>query len=305
MLKIYEFGTILATNKSNEILMNEETKQPAPTPFHQRFNNIQVSVDDVRKRFINRALNMIEGKIPDLEKQIVDSHKPVYARMALVNVATKLGVGYEWSKLFSDYVGTDFRSCLLSLEALHETFRDQPSYYEYAENVSLSVERAISLCETDIGVEWRDGVFWPTGAKLLDEALVNENLRWLADKGYHNVLRPFKKGLRDFLEAQQKPERLGDTVTDIYEAVEALARAVTGRDNELSGNAELFISKLELGDYYKKMLKDYIGYANDYRHAAKLGEKKKPLIRNEVEAFIYTSGLFIRLAVQQITEKSL
>lgn len=300
MLRIYDLRIILATS---EIFMDEETKQPTSPSFHQRFN-IRVGVDDVRKRFISRALNMIEGEFPELELKMVDSAKPVYARMALVNVATRLGVGYEWNKVFSDYVGTDFHSCLLSLEALHETFIDQPSYYGYAIKVGFSVERAISLCETDIGVEWRNGVFWPTGAKLLDSALVNENLRWLADKGYHNVLRPFEKGLRDFLEAQQKPERLVDAITDIYEAVEALARVVTGKDNELSGNAELFISKLGLGDYYKKMLKDYIGYANDYRHAAKLGEKKKPLIPNEVEAFIYTSGLFIRLATQQMTQKS-
>jgi len=106
------------------------------------------------------------------------------------------------------------------------------------------------------------------------------------------------------MEAQQKPERLGDTITDIYEAVEALAKSVTGRDKDLSGNAELFISKLELSDYYKKMLKDYIEFACDYRHAVKLGEKREPLSRNEVEAFIYTSGLFMRLAVQQLAEKS-
>ncbi len=193
----------------------------------------------------------------------------------------------------------------MSLEALYRAYRGVPDYSDYAKKVDNLIQYVISLNEADIGVEWRDGAFWPSGAKLLDEALVNENLKWLADKGYHDVLGPFEKGLRHFSEAQQKPERLGDTVTDIYEAVEALAKVITGRDKDLSGNAELFISKLKLSDYYKKMLKDYTDYANDYRHAAKLGEKKKPLIRNEVEAFIYTSGLFIRLAVQQITEKSL
>ncbi|MFC1864473.1 hypothetical protein ACFLYG_01430 [Chloroflexota bacterium] len=299
-MKIYELGTILATNKSSEIFMNEETKQPAPPSFYQRFN-IQVSVDDVHKRFINRAVNMIGVTLPDLEILRRDSNKPEYVRVALVYVATELGVGYEWNKLFNDYAATDFHSCLLSLEALYRIFTDESRYYEYAAKVRVSIEHAISLSETDIGLNWRDGVFWPSGAKLLDEALVNENLKWLADKGYHDVLGPFEKGLRHFLEAQQKPERLGDTVTDIYEAVEALAKVVTGRDKDLSGNAELFISKLELSDYYRKMLKDYIDYANDYRHAAKLGEKKKPLIRNEVEAFIYTSGLFIRLVTQQMT----
>lgn len=301
MLKIYELGTILATDKSSEMFMNEETKQPVPPSFPQRFS-IQVSVDDAHKRFINRALNMIQGTLPDLEILRLDRDKPEYVRVALVNVATQLGVGYQWDKLFSDYARTDFHSCLLALEALYRTFRDEPEYYEYTEKVRLSIEHAISLSETDIGLEWREGVFWPSGAKLLDEVLVNENLRWLGDKGYQNVLVPFEKGLRHFLESQQKPERLSDAVTDVYEAVEAVAKAITGKDKELSGNAELFISKLGLSDYYGKMLKNYIGYANDYtRHAAKLGEDKKPLLRNEVEAFIYTSGLFIRLATQQMT----
>lgn len=282
--------------------MAEEAEQSVP-PFHQRFN-IRVNVADVHRRFITRALNMIGGVLPVLEQSLLDRHKPRYVREGLIAVATKLGVEYKWNKLFSDYAGTDFYSCLLALETLYQTYVNQLEFKKYAEKVDNSIQYVISLSETDIGVEWRDGAFWPSGAKFLDGALVNENLKWLADKGYHNVLSPFEKGLRHFLEAQQKPERLGDTITDIYEAVEALAKDVTGRDKDLSGNAELFISKLELSDYYKKMLKDYIDYANDYRHAAKLGGKKKPLIRNEVEAFIYTSGLFIRLAVQQMPVKS-
>ncbi len=282
--------------------MAEEIKQSVP-PFHQRFN-IRVNVDDMHGRFIKRALNMIERSIPALETLKLDEYKPRYVREAFFKVATKLGVKYSWSKLFSDYAETDFYSCLLALETLYQTYVNQHEFKEYAEKVDYSIQYAISLSETDIGIEWRDGAFWPSGAKLLDEALVNENLKWLADKGYHDVLVPFEKGLRHFLEAQQKPERLGDTVTDVYEAVEALAKLVTGRDRDLSGNAELFISKLKLSEYYKGMLKDYIDFACDYRHAVKLGEKRRPLLRNEVEAFIYTSGLFIRLAVQQLAEKS-
>ncbi len=282
--------------------MTEETKWQIP-PFHQRFN-IQTNIDEVHIRFINRASNIIEGAIPSLGKLQVDDDKPPYVRIALIAVASKLGMEYLWNKLFSDYAKTGFYNCLLALETLYQLYKSEYEYHQYAEKVDFSIKRVISLSETDIGIEWRGGAFWPSGAKLLDEALVSENLKWLADKGYHDVLVPFEKGLRHFLEAQQKPERLGDTITDIYEAVEALAKKVTGRDKDLSGNAELFISKLELSDYYKKMLKDYIEFACDYRHAVKLGEKREPLSRNEVEAFIYTSGLFIRLAVQQVAGKS-
>jgi len=271
--------------------MAEESKQPVP-PFHQRFN-IEVGIDAAQKRFTNRVINKMEQDLPNLVNHTTFKR---YGK-AMYNAATKLGIEYSAYHTYHNYVRNNFHDSLIVLEAIYEVLAaDNPNEPEVLSNL---IQYAISLSETDLGVEWRDGVFWPSGAKLLDEALINENLKWLADKGYHDVLVPFEKGLRDFLEAMQKPERLGDTVTDVYEAVEALAKRVTGRDRDLSENAELFISKLKLSEYFKKMLKDYTDYANDYRHAAKLGEGKKPLLRNEVEAFVYTSGLYIRLAVQQ------
>lgn len=271
--------------------MAGESKQPVP-PFHQRFN-IEVGIDEARNRFIIRVINKMEQ---DLEGLVRYRRVGLYEE-AMYNATTKLGVEYTENLSFRDYARNKFYGCLIMLEAIYEVFTAANT--SQAENLSNIIQHTISLSETDLGIEWRDGVFWASGAKLLDKTLVNENLKWLADKGYQDVLVPFEKGLRHFLEAMQKPERLGDTVTDVYEAVEALAKRVTGRDKDLSENAELFISKLKLSEYYKKMLKDYIEYANDYRHAAKLGERKKPLLRNEVEAFIYTSGLYIRLAVQQ------
>jgi len=271
--------------------MAEESKQPVP-PFYQRFN-IEVSIDEAHNRFINRVTNMLEQGFAGLMLYQREGHY----KTAMYNAATKLGMEHSYELSFREYVRNRLYNCLIMLEAVYEVFAARTSYE--AENLSNLIQYAISLSETDLGIEWRSGAFWPSGAKLLDEALVNENLKWLADKGYQDVLVPFEKGLRHFLEAMQKPERLGDTVTDVYEAVEALAKRVTGRDRDLSANAELFISKLKLGEYYKKILKDYIDYANYYRHAAKLGKGKKPLLRNEVEAFIYTSGLYIRLAVQQ------
>lgn len=276
--------------------MTEELKRQIH-PFHQRFN-IQVGIEEAQARFINRVINKVEQDLESLLRYSTTGHY----EEAMYNAATKLGVEYDASHMFHKYVRNKFYDCLIVLEAIYEVFIRKNSHE--AERLANLIQYAISLSETDIGIEWRDGVFWPSGAKLLDEALVNENLKWLADKGYHDVLVPFEKGLRHFLEAHSKPERLADTVTDVYEAVEALAKTVTGRDKDLSANAELFISKLKLNEYYKKLLKDYIDYACEYRHAVKLGAERKPLSRNEAEAFIYTSGLFIRLAVQQMTEKS-
>ncbi len=107
-------------------------------------------------------------------------------------------------------------------------------------------------------------------------------------------MEPFERGLSHYLE-----DRLSDTVTDMYEALEALARIATGRDRELSGNREMFVSRVRASDYYKQLLRDYITYANQYRHAAQQNRPRPPLSEPEVEAFVYLTGLFIRLAIRQ------
>lgn len=259
-----------------------------PPDFHKRFN-IPIDLDDARTRFINRVVNALEVYAPQVEFVTLD-HNTLSHDTERRAIASELGKKYEMELCFSDYVGKDFLSCLRALEAL---YKKQPQLTQ------LVLENVMPLSEVDLGISWKDGVFWPSGAKLLDEALVNEPLQWLSDPKYHNVLVPFEKGLRDFLESQKSPERLADTITDMYEALEAMAKVVTGRPRrDLSANRELFVKQLGLSDYYKKMLQDYISYANDFRHAVEEGKKRVLPPPQEVEAFIYTTGLFIRLAIE-------
>ena len=124
-------------------------------------------------------------------------------------------------------------------------------------------------------------------------------MRWLCDLKYKTVYDPFVKGLSHYLEAQNRPDRLADVVTDMYEAVEALAKIVTGRSSkDLSGNAEKFISNVKASQHHKTLLKDYIACANEFRHAEDEGRPRPPLSEPEVESFIYLTGLFIRLAIR-------
>jgi hypothetical protein len=185
---------------------------------------------------------------------------------------------------------------LRSLEALYEAL------YLYTPDRALILEdiitSALKESEISLGVQWRNGVFWPSGAKILDTALVNDNLDWLAHPQFKNILRPFQKGLKEYLEAQNKPDKLADVVTDMYEALETTAKFVTGNQTkDLSGNREQFVTKLELSLYYGIILRDYIKYANEYRHGIEVSRERIPLIPKEVEAFIYLTGLFIRLAL--------
>ena len=84
----------------------------------------------------------------------------------------------------------------------------------------------------------------------------------------------------------------------MYEALEALGKIVTNRDKDLSANAELFLKKLDVSEAYKKLLKEYISYANNFRHAADISAPKTNLSIAEVESFTYLTRVFIRLAIQ-------
>ena len=102
------------------------------------------------------------------------------------------------------------------------------------------------------------------------------------------------------MESIKRPELLSYTVTDMYEALEALAKVITNKPNsDLAATREKFIKQIGLSDYYKKMLRDYISYANEYRHAPEPGKDRPIPSPKEVEAFIYTTGLFIRLAISE------
>ena len=127
--------------------------------------------------------------------------------------------------------------------------------------------------------------------------MVNEILHWLRSHGYETVLEPDCKGLSHFFHAWKRPELLADVITEAYEALESLAKITTQRpDRDLSGNRELFFSKVKASPEYKQLPKDYIEYADRFRHAAQ-ESRLRPELSTEVESFVYLTGLSIRLVL--------
>lgn len=268
-----------------------------PLPFHQRFN-IEVELEGAKQHFTDRLFNLIDEDFLGFTKKQCNLSEYV---KAFKYVAFKLGIRYVGNNTLEYYAGKEFLQVLRTIEALFEAFQlELKNYANSADRLDEIINLAISENEIDLGIQWRGGLFYPSGAKLMDEELVNEPLQWLAAPKYKNILAPFKKGLTHYLEANKNPEKLADTVTDIYEALEAMAKVVTGRDKDLSSNRELFVSKLRLGRQHGKMLIDYIDYANDYRHGTEPSKIRANPSPNEVEAFIYITGVFIRLAVKQL-----
>ena len=256
--------------------------------FHERFE-IEVGTAEAQRRFVNRIRNYVFGNV---FKGSLDFE---WRSEIAWQVANALGEQYEYSSV-EYYVKGDYYRCLQALEVMYRALVGSGYQTEVTEMIRL----ALSSSETDLGIEWKPPKFVPTGARVLDDHLINEQLRWLSKPKYKAVYEPFEKGLSHFIESEKKPQLLPDVITDMYESVEALAKIVTDRPGkDLSGNAEMFISKIKASDHYKKLLKDYIAYANEFRHAQQEGKPRPTLSRAEAESFMYLTGLFIRLVMQR------
>ncbi len=266
-------------------------------PFHKRFN-IKVNQEEARRRFVNRVVTLV------LDPQTSEIFPrdglqllllELDPKSLLAQVIAALGEQYDTKKSIDHYINGNFLRCLQAIEALYEALNDWP---EVQSRLDHKIKFLLSHSEVDLEVMWQDGVFYPSGAKELDQALVNEPLEWLERKGYESVSQPFRKGLRHFLESGQDRERLFDAITDVYEALEALAKIVTGRKKDLSANAEKFIKEVRASQGYKALLKAYISFANEFRHGKSDKSKRPTPSKSEVESFIYLTGIFIRLVMQ-------
>lgn len=265
-------------------------------PFHKRFD-IDIPLEEGRRRFRNRirilTLGVIEtiGINHDLEKimrrvKVIlgEEHEPFISR------------AYNFMNEWDDCVGDNWQRLLKTTEAVCSALRNFED--AVARSFDKAVKSTLAESEIDLGISWDSGVFTRTGAKLLDERLVNDPLHWLRERKYDSVLSPYEKGLKHLIEGEKNPERYADAITDAYEALEALAKIVTGQDRDLAGNSEKFISALELPEAYRRMLKEYISFGNLYRHAPRTGKERDYPTLKDTEAFVYMTGLFIRLAIQ-------
>jgi hypothetical protein len=261
--------------------------------FHERFE-ISIPVEEAKRRFIKRANNMIFDFFhSDIQNRpyLYDLPRDIEHILNRL-ISYRLGENYLDMSEITEYIKDDFFKCLQALEAFY-----QPLNNKAQEDLNSMIEMILADSEVDLGIRWEAGRFVPAGARLLDDKLVNDPLRWLRDEKYKAVLIPYEKGLNHFLQTDKQPQLLADVITDMYEALEALSKIITGRETkDLSANGELLLTKVKASNQYKSILKGYIAYANKYRHAVADPQSRPALSKREVESFIYLTGIFIRLA---------
>lgn len=249
--------------------------------FEDRFG-IEVPIEKARKLFVNRVHYRILEDVGggDVEYEEVALHSGE-------RVCDDLGL----PRPLPDIVGDDFHRNLKAIEALYGATSRKAK-------LDKRVRAILGLSEIDLGVRWEDGEFKRAGSRTLDKKLVRDVLGWARDQGYETVTAPFEKGLRRLLESTNRPELRIDVVRDTYEALEAVAKVVTGKEGNLNRSQQQFTKAIHAPDVYERILKEYIAYADKFRHAAPVAGPKPTLSAEEVESFVYLTGIFIRFAMR-------
>ena len=264
----------------------------AMSDFHERFD-ISVDIEAERQKFINRVCN----RIFDTWDYLYGKLPPLALNMVFHAIVSELGIRHD-KKFKSIYncINTDnYLEVLRGIEIIYNKGSD-PS-------MKLIIDRdmnnhIISKSELDLGIRWQNGKFIRTGAKLFDEKIVDDLLKWLGGKGYKTIIEPFEQARNHLLESESRPQVLSHVITKSYEALEALSLILVGKSN-LRGNQELFVKKVNGDGFHKKILKEYVEYGCLYRHPPKSNGSSRPQLSiAKAEFFFYFTGTFIRLAME-------
>jgi hypothetical protein len=276
--------------------------------FSTRFNLKSPSLEELRLAFFNRVNTHL---FQWLQNDIAFTYSDFITWISLQ-------LGEPWDEQFykgnhgtfsnlslKEITRRDFHRTLYLIEKCFE-FIDSGKLIRVARNhwdnqdsvVTISafesrLQEISFLSDSRLGVFWKTGKFYPAGAKELDDALIKDNLDWLGkhpkvSKLYKTALQHFSKGMND--DSSRK-----DAITNAYAAAEQLARDILKSDKNFDKISDELIDKLNLLKEYKNIFHYYKIIANEYssRHAG--SDIEKP----ETEAFIYMTGLLIRLMVQK------
>lgn len=256
---------------------------------------LEDNVESERKRFVKRVNQVIFHDIDTIRNSTFAYHE------LFKFVCFQLGVNahdFPQRKLgpimYERYLpasirtltSDDFYKTLLVLCILYDCLQELSDKHEWLSNTIIAV---LSQCSCDIGIKWKEGFFYPTGAEELDEPLIEETLTWLND--YPDERKDYQRALGCYL----RGESLADVIKNCYLAIEGLTRKVLGNDKTLDNNKEQLLQKIDLSDGWKSILANYVKYAHDFRHAS--GQRHE-IKKQEAEAYLYMTGLIIRLIIE-------
>ena len=254
-------------------------------PIYERLG-IQTDLDQEKQRFINRIRNRLEILDTNIWRQGETSYNDL-----LKSLVFCLGEGEGNNSLTQFIERKSFQDVLVFCEVLHKVLRP-PHLRDFYE----AVEAAIDLSVIDLGVTYKNGEFYPQGAKELGETLLVETMDWLKDSP--DARDGFSGALKEYLKKDYP-----DAITKSFSSLESLVKSFLGRDSGLENLISDLLKALKLSNEWKAMLTHFCKYAHEYssRHGKRDGQNSNPN-PSEVESYIYLTGLIMRLIIRAIKD---
>lgn len=265
----------------------------------KRFNEvfgIQATLEEERARFVNRVNQEIfpwaqEGSYELPARSIFEAicYWSGVNAGDLIREANQHNCNYYGEPIIPplrELTRDNFLETAKILCFLHRIFEKHQRFLAVlGQRITLALENAT----IDLGIRWSDGMFYPSGADELDKSLVDEPYRWLAD--FPAERKDFQKALEAYLSNDY-----GEAIYRCYLVLEGLARQLLGNNKTLDDNKDALLKAIGLTNEWKAIVGRFIGYAHEFaRHASKNRHNVNPV---EAEAFIYQTGLLVRLIVR-------
>jgi hypothetical protein len=146
-----------------------------------------------------------------------------------------------------------------------------------------------------------EAVLYPTGAELLDEAVIESNLIWLGD--YPTVLKPFEDALKIYQSKDVSHYR--NMLDSLRFAVEQMLRVVLNNQRSLENQKEVLLPWLAAHGAHSHIVNMHYdllnGFAQYQNEAVKHNEDEYTL--PEIEFVLYLTGTFLRF-IQRVAQSS-
>jgi len=255
-------------------------------------NRVLLTIDiDMGKLFISdrnleqRSLKFMAKYIPQSKKYIDGSLGPMLQLRSALETKVIEFKDSPIYKILSEE--NDFEKFILFLQSIF--WLDLDSEVKEELYLGFKEEMKLSMLDIRIGKTSSGIIFYPKGAKLLDEKLVNENLDWLTS--YPTAYENFKSAL----EKHQNKIYQRNLIDDLRLSLELILKRILNNKGRLEKQEKLLGEYLErekvpkeLRNMYWQLIDYYTKYQNNYaKHDDKVNS-------SEVEFMIYLTGTFIR-----------
>jgi hypothetical protein len=279
--------------------------------FKKRFGE-SIEIEEMKKDFVNKISHFlfqeIDRHIDNCPPDYPSSSPKLFNFLCLsLNINPSEVLNEHNRNPFADqiyipplksFIRDNFETTLLIVEILYEYFQKSEEYgkEEWLKKINEIVILALNQ-PIFLGITWKNGKFYPEEAKELEEKLISDILTWLDQ--YPKIKLIFKNAMDHYSQSLQNPIKRRDVISNSFQAVEEITRVILKNDKSFDNNFNELVEKLNLNAYWKKILNYYKELSKEFGRHPGRDEEFIPE-QSDAEAFLYLSGLLIRLTVEKL-----